>query len=75
MLRGTGDDLQAWQAQAATPYAPRRLRLAIPDDAVNRPGLLAERGAQGGTTAYVCTGTQCSPPVMTQSEFATLLHD
>ena len=75
VLRGTGDDLQAWQAQAATPYAPRRLSLAIPDDAVNLPGLLAERGAQGGTTAYVCTGTQCSPPVMTQSEFATLLHD
>lgn len=65
VVRGQGADLESWRAQCARDYAPRRLTLAIPHDAQDLPGLLAERNPGNNTTvAYVCTGTQCTPPIM-----------
>ncbi len=69
VLRGEGEPLKIWQARAQRFYAPRRFTIAIPNDARNLPGALAERGARGTVTAYVCTGIQCSAPI---TELSTL---
>ncbi|HHO67898.1 MAG TPA: thioredoxin domain-containing protein [Gammaproteobacteria bacterium] len=64
VLRG-GDEgeLGAWQAELLRDYAPRRLCFAIPDAATGLPGLLAQREKAGETTAWVCSGTSCRPPL------------
>ena len=69
VLRGSADALPAWQARCKQYYAPRRLTLAIPEDAKELPGILAQRVSKGGVTAYVCTGHACEAPV---TEFARL---
>ncbi|MEK7321863.1 MAG: thioredoxin domain-containing protein, partial [Pseudomonadota bacterium] len=73
VLRGEGEPLKIWQARAQRFYAPRRFTLAIPNDARNLPGALAERGARGTVTAYVCTGIQCSAPITELSALETEL--
>ncbi|MBI5461758.1 MAG: thioredoxin domain-containing protein [Gammaproteobacteria bacterium] len=73
VLRGNDETLDIWRRHCAQPYAPRRSTFAIPDDAIDPPGLLRERRPQGEAVAYVCTGTQCAPPAMTLTELDTLL--
>ncbi len=64
VLRGRDEtELAAWQTQLARDYAPRRLCFTIPADAGDLPGLLAERPADDTTTAWVCSGTSCQPPL------------
>lgn len=73
VLRGEGEPLKIWQARAQRFYAPRRFTIAIPNDARHLPGALAERGARGTVTAYVCTGIQCSAPITELSALETEL--
>jgi len=63
ILRGPGAALAPWQARCSRHYAPRRLTLAIPNEAGPLPGILAERSGANKVQAYVCSGTQCSPPL------------
>jgi hypothetical protein len=57
-------------------YAPRRLIFAIPDDASELPGALAERAPRPGETiAYRCVGTHCELPVTTWEALAGQLAD
>ena len=69
VLRGSRAALPAWQARCTQRYAPRRLTIAIPEDAKELPGILAQRNSKDGVTAYVCTGHACEAPV---TEFARL---
>jgi uncharacterized protein YyaL (SSP411 family) len=63
VLRGPRDGLETWQRRCA-PRLPLRARLfAIPDDAGPLPGLLAQRRAAPGVTAYVCEGFSCDAPI------------
>ncbi len=73
VLRGVGATLTAWQRHCAQAYAPRRLTLAIPNDAADLPGILRERRTQESIIAYVCSGTRCAPPVNTYAELDRLL--
>ena len=73
VLRGEVVALQPWLARCAQRYAPRRLTLAIPDNAKELPGMLAQRTAKAGVTAYVCTGHACEAPVTDDAEFDRLL--
>jgi hypothetical protein len=75
VLRGDAAAMRPWLAHAAGLYTPRRLTLAIPDSARVLPGLLAERVANGGVTAYVCAGHACAAPLTTISAFAAALQD
>ena len=69
VLRGDPALLTAWWERCATPYAPRRLTLAIPAAAVLPAGLLTERRAEfAPVTAYVCSGTQCLAPITTLAD-------
>lgn len=62
IIRGRGEELDAWRRLATTPYAPNRVTLAIPDDA-DPPGLLADKKPGDGVLAYPCKGPQCLPPI------------
>jgi hypothetical protein len=63
VLRGPGEVIADWQRFLDSGFNPGRLIFAI--DAAERdlPGLLAERRARDGATAYVCRGTTCQAPV------------
>jgi len=75
ILRGPATGLPVWQARCAQGYAPKRLCLPIPSDAASLPDALASYvPAQGGVIAYVCSGTQCLPPVGELEELAELLR-
>jgi uncharacterized protein YyaL (SSP411 family) len=63
ILRGQLDAMKTWQKRCTRDYVPRRLTLAIPSDAGPLPGILAQRQAGNTPIAYVCSGTQCSPPI------------
>ena len=73
VLRGTPEAMQPWQALAGHDYRPHRLVFAIPDDAKNFPGVLAERKAVNGITAYVCAGHACQAPVTNLADFESSL--
>ncbi|HEX9626259.1 MAG TPA: thioredoxin domain-containing protein [Acidiferrobacterales bacterium] len=69
VLRGAPDAVAPWTARASRHYAPRRLVLAIPETAADLPGVLAERAARGGVTAYVCSGHACDAPITDPEAF------
>jgi hypothetical protein len=73
VLRGTPEAMQSWQALAGHHYRPHRLVLAIPNDAENLPGMLAERKAMDGVTAYICAGHTCRAPATNLSDFESSL--
>ncbi|MBL8248569.1 MAG: thioredoxin domain-containing protein [Candidatus Competibacter sp.] len=74
ILRGEAAALDAWRERCARPYAPRRLTLAIPVDAVPPAGLLAERRASSApVTAYLCSGLECLPPITTLADLDAAL--
>ena len=62
IIRG-GDEAIRWRDANAKLYSPRRLQFAIPADAEDLPGALAERAAKDGETlVYRCVGTHCELP-------------
>jgi uncharacterized protein YyaL (SSP411 family) len=63
ILRGTEESIAPWRERCIRPYTPRRLTLTIPSSAGPLPGILAKREANSEPTAYVCSGSQCSPPI------------
>ena len=63
VIRAGADVLESWRARATAGYAPRRVVVAIPDDASELPALLAERAPRGIPVAYVCEGHVCDAPL------------
>ncbi|HEX5339749.1 MAG TPA: thioredoxin domain-containing protein [Gammaproteobacteria bacterium] len=63
VLRGDATRLQEWRTVLDQKFDPRRIVLAIPGDAENLTGLLAQCVPRGNICAYVCHGTQCSLPI------------
>ena len=76
IIRGAAAETARWRDSASRVYAPRRLVFAIPDDASDLPGALAERASvDGETVAYRCVGTHCEMPVTTWEALAGQLAD
>jgi uncharacterized protein YyaL (SSP411 family) len=76
IIRGDEQEVRNWQASASRLYAPRRLVFAIPADAGDLPGALAERKPQQGSTiAYRCVGNHCSLPVTSWEALAVSLTE
>ena len=69
ILRGDVDRMTQWMAAVRSRYAPRRVTVAVPQDARNLPGLLAARSAGDAVTAYVCEGHHCRAPINDFAEF------
>lgn len=63
VLRGTLQAMQSWIDHGGRRYAPRRITVAIPGEAKDLPGILAQRTTRDGVTAYVCSGHACEAPV------------
>lgn len=75
ILRGTVAQLPAWQKQCLQDYAPKRLCFPIPNDAMPLPAAFAGYPSPShGVIAYVCSGTQCLPPVAGMDEFSKVLR-
>ncbi|MDH3948555.1 MAG: thioredoxin domain-containing protein [Gammaproteobacteria bacterium] len=73
VMRGDKEKLAAgWQA-CQQGYTARRLCFAIPNNATNLPGLLAERKATDDFITYHCSGTACQPPINSLEELKTIL--
>ena len=64
VIRAGPGALESWRARATAGYAPRRVVLAIPDDAADLPALLAERASGASAVAYVCEGHVCDAPIV-----------
>ncbi|NNJ94360.1 MAG: thioredoxin domain-containing protein, partial [Halobacteria archaeon] len=69
IIRGQGEELEAWRKQSARPYAPARCTLAIPDDVTALPGALGARAVAGHTLAYICNGMSCDAPLSERDAF------
>ncbi len=63
VVRGRDDQASQWTQALDGHYAPQRISLAIPYDARELPGSLADRAARPGTVAYICEGMSCREPV------------
>jgi len=74
ILRGEPREIESWRAELARGYAPRRLTLAIPNDAAELPDALAAKTPIGSGVAYVCRGTVCSAPIGSLAELAAVLR-
>jgi uncharacterized protein YyaL (SSP411 family) len=74
VVRAAADSLPEWQRVLDTGYAPHRAAFAIPADADDLPGLLAERRPAATPIAYVCEGTLCRAPITTLDALAAALR-
>jgi uncharacterized protein len=64
VIRGREQEVDRWAAELSNVYAPQRLVFAIPDHASDLPAAISEKVSAGSeTTAYLCRGMTCSPPV------------
>ncbi len=63
IIRGNEAAMTQWQEELARIYAPRRIVLAVPEDALNLPAALADKAAAKTVVAYLCTGSVCSAPL------------
>lgn len=72
ILRGTAAGIERWRHELARLHAPRRITLAIPDDAPGLPAALAAKAPRGDAVAYLCRGSTCSAPI---DSLSVLLRD
>jgi hypothetical protein len=63
VIRGDAAEVADWSRALAALYAPRRMVLAIPSNAVDLPEALAAKAPRGAIVAYLCRGPVCSEPV------------
>jgi len=75
VLRGEARTIEGWRLALARIYAPHRLVLAIPADAVDLPAALADKTPRAGPVAYVCRGSTCSAPLDSLDALVEHLHE
>jgi len=74
VIRGEPEALDDWRLALNKGYAPHRSVYLIESKISDLPGILRERRAQDGTTAYLCQGTHCLPPQRDLVALAKRLH-
>ncbi len=74
VLRGAGADVATWRAELDKYYDPRRLVIAIPDDASGLPAALADKRPRERAVAYLCRGMTCSAPMTALGELVRELR-
>jgi uncharacterized protein YyaL (SSP411 family) len=73
VLRGDSKDVAAWQDALRSRYLPDVTTIALNDDVADLPELLDKpRGEK--TTAWLCHGTQCLPPITSINELLIELN-
>jgi hypothetical protein len=73
IVRGAGAELDQWRSRIDNGFHPERLLFFIDDEIEDLPGLLASRKSESATTAYLCKGTECLPPIRSLSELESRL--
>ena len=63
IVRGDRSQLELWREQLALRLDPDQLAFLIPSDAKNLPVAIAEKKAGEKTTAWICHGFTCQPPI------------
>lgn len=72
VLRGTAGEANTWRNALRTRYLPDMMTIAPADDAAGLPDALDKpRGEK--TTAWLCHGTQCLPPITDLDELLPAL--
>jgi len=74
ILRGAAASIESWRRDLSRLYAPRRMVLAIPADAVDLPPALGDKPVRGEAVAYLCKGSVCSAALQSLSAIATHLR-
>ncbi len=74
ILRGEKSALKDATRMYQQGYAPRRIVVTIPSSASSLPGILKERAIRAPMTAYVCSGHQCSDPIVSLQELRSHLE-
>jgi uncharacterized protein len=72
VLRGAGNDTNAWQSALRARYLPGVLTIVLTDDVAGLPEVLAKPSGHQ-TTAWLCHGTQCLPPITNLDELLSAL--
>ncbi len=62
VLRGASNGTRHWQDALRTRYLPNLITIALPDEVSGLPDALAKPSG-AGTTAWLCHGTHCLPPI------------
>jgi uncharacterized protein YyaL (SSP411 family) len=62
VLRGTADDTSAWRNALRSRYLPDVMTIVLADDVADLPDAL-DKPIGEQTTAWLCHGTQCLPPI------------
>ncbi len=72
VLRGTAGEASTWQNALRTRYLPDMMTITPADDVADLPDALDKpRGEK--TTAWLCHGTQCLPPITDLGELLSVL--
>jgi uncharacterized protein YyaL (SSP411 family) len=74
ILRGKTPEITKWAQELHKLYAPRRIVLAVPDDAQQLPPALEEKTSRGDAVAYICHGSTCSAPIDSLSGLVSRLR-
>jgi uncharacterized protein YyaL (SSP411 family) len=68
VIRGGPEGPQRWTEALQGKHLPGTMVVAVPHSAGPLPGILVNLEAPAQTTAYVCRGTSCSPPITSIEE-------
>ena len=63
IVRGEITQLELWREQLAPRLTPHQMAFFIPSDAKDLPDTIAEKKTDGETTAWICHGFTCQPPI------------
>ncbi len=68
IVRGDAPQLELWRDQLALTLTPDQLAFFIPADAVNLPDAIDQKKVGEKTTAWICHGFTCQPPITDLNE-------
>ncbi len=69
IIRGEPAQAEDWARTLLRRYLPGTMVMTIANDETTLPGILGNLAPSEKTTAYVCRGTSCSPPITSIEEF------
>ncbi|MGC2166918.1 MAG: thioredoxin domain-containing protein [Gallionella sp.] len=73
VLRGSSPEVHHWQRQINARYLPGVLTVRLSDDISELPAVL-DKPPQESTTAWLCNGTSCLPPITSLNELLAQLN-
>jgi len=73
VLRGAGKDTSEWHEALRSRYLPDVMTIALNDDIADLPEAL-DKPRSDNTTAWLCHGTQCLPPITDIKELLEQLN-